>query len=207
MIELDLSLSVQEVLPWIKVKPENLNNELSLNINKAIEEVLSQSSISYAYNLEIDLDFFEFESYKPPFPLKRLSFACVSLGSDIDSAFDYYSKKGMDSYRYLLENAANALTEKVADFVNFLICDSRGEEEKQSFRKSPGIGRVPISENKRIAEYLNLNKIGVMVKENGSLSPKKTVIFFVEWGDLSLKYHEFNKRCNHCGQSPCIYRI
>jgi len=207
LIELDLSLTVQEVLPWIKVKPENLDIELKKNIEKAIEEVLTLASVSYVYNLDADLDFFEFDVYQPPFPLKRLSLACVSLGVEIDSAFDYYSKKGMDAYRYLLENSANALVEKVSDYVNFLICNSAGEGEKQSFRKSPGIGRVPIAENRKIGEYLYVDKIGVKVRDNYTLSPKKTVIFFVEWGDSRLNYHEFKKRCNHCGQSPCIYRI
>ena len=207
MIELDLSLSVQEVLPWLKVRPEKLDEELKKNIEKAIEEVFTLSSISYVYNLEADLDFFEFEVYQPPFPLKRLSLGCASLGNDIDSAFDYYSKKGMEHYRYLLENSANALVEKVVDYVNFLICSSKSEGEQQSFRKSPGIGKVPIIENKRIADYLFLDKIGVKVNSNYSLSPKKTVIFFVEWGDLRIQHHEFNKRCYHCGQSPCIYRI
>ncbi|BBB32945.1 hypothetical protein TTHT_1434 [Thermotomaculum hydrothermale] len=207
MIELDLSLSVAEVLPWIKVKPENLDSKQKVDIERAIEEVMQLSSVAYVYNLDADLDFFEFEEYKPPFPLKRLSLACVTLGSDIDSAFEYYSKKGMDYFRYLLENSANALVEKIVDYVNFLICSSKSEGEKQSFRKSPGIGRVPLIENKRIAEYLYLDKIGVKVRENFSLSPKKTVIFFVEWGDLQVEHHEFKKRCNHCGQSPCIYRI
>ncbi len=207
MIDLELSLSVQEVLPWLRVAPEKLDPVLKQNIEKAIEEVLALSTVSYVYNLDADLDFFEFEVYKPPFNLKRLSLACVSLGIELDSAFDYYSKKGMDSYRYLLENSANALTEKVADYVNFIICNSANEDEKQTFRKSPGMGRVPIIENRRIADYLYLDKVGVKVKDNYSLTPKKTIIFFVEWGDFKSNFHEFKKRCRHCGQSPCIYRI
>jgi len=205
--DIELNLSVREILPWIKVKPENADEELKKKIEKAIDEILSLSTVAFVYNLEADLDFFEFQVYQPPFPLKRLSLACITLGKEIDTLFEFYSKKGEDSYRYLLENSANALVEKVADYVNFEICSSAEEGEKQSFRKSPGIGRVPIMENKVIAEYLYADKIGVKVRENYSLSPKKTVIFMVEWGDRHIDFHEFSKRCNHCGYSPCIYRI
>ena len=207
MIDIDLSLSFEEILPWLKVKGENsFSDKMKEDIEKAIKEVLELSTVSYGYNLSADIDFFDFEKYTPPFPLKRLSLACITLGSELDSMFAYYSKKGEDGYRYILENTANALVEKVADYVNFLICSSVQKGEKQSFRKSPGIGRVPIEENLTIANYLHADKIGVKVTDNFMLTPRKSVIFFVEWADLSVKSHEFSRRCGHCGQSPCIYR-
>lgn len=207
MIDIDLTLSLEEVLPWLKIRGESvLTDKLKGDIEKAVKEVLELSTVSYGYNLSVDTDFFDFEKYAPPFPLKRLSLACVSLGRELDSMFAYYSKKGEDGYRYILENAANALVEKVADYVNFLICSSRQKGEKQSFRKSPGVGRVPIEENRPIANYLHADQIGIKVSDNFMLIPRKSVIFFVEWADLSVKSREFSRRCGHCGQSPCIYR-
>ncbi len=207
MKDVDLILSVSEVLPWLKLKAKDVDNALRIKINQAIEDVLKLATVSFAYNLDVDLEVFEFKIYRPPFPLERLSLGCATLGEEIDAMFDFYSKKGQEHYRLLLESSANALVEKVVDFVNFVFCSSRGDDEKQSFRKSPGIGRVPIVENLTISDYLYLSHIGVKVNSNYSLYPKKTVIFFLEWADNSVEYHEFARRCNHCGYSPCIYRI
>ncbi|RLE20933.1 MAG: hypothetical protein DRJ08_06335 [Acidobacteria bacterium] len=109
----------------------------------------------------------------------------------------------------MLQIGSNLLVESLADHVNYLICHSRDREQllKPAFRKSPGVGRVPLHENRPIADYLMVDRIQIEVTSLFQLVPKKTILFFVEWAPRKFNHNDLKKRCHHCGKNPCEFRI
>ncbi|MCK5878861.1 MAG: hypothetical protein KAH24_03720 [Holophagae bacterium] len=176
---------------------------------EAVKEIHLTVEPSFGLNLEADLESFEFTEYSAGFPVERLSLAAVTLGHELDTTMRFHREKGEDTYEYMLQIGSNLFVEALADHVNYLICHSRDREHmlKAAFRKSPGVGRVPLHENGPIAEYLHVNRIQIEVTETFQLLPKKTILFFVEWSPRKFKHNDLMKRCHHCGKSPCEFRI
>lgn len=174
-----------------------------------VKEIHQTVEPAWGLNLEVDMEDFEFTEYSAGFPVKRLSLAAVTLGHELDTVMRLQREKGNDTYEYMLQLGSNLLVESLADHVNYLICRSRDREHmlKAAFRKSPGVGRVPLHENRPLADYLMVDRIQIEVTEMYQLLPKKTILFFVEWSPQKVRHNDLKKRCHHCGKNPCEFRV
>lgn len=208
--EFVFQLKAEDILSEMKYgAPKAAPERLISLAEAAVKEIEQTVEPSYGLNLEADLEDFEFTEYSAGFPVKRLSLAAVTLGSELDTAMRFHREKGEDTYEYMLQLGANLLVESLADHVNYLICRSRDRDNplKPAFRKSPGVGRVPLHENRPLADYLMVDRIHIEVTELFQLVPKKTILFFVEWAPGRFKHNDLKKRCHHCGKNPCEFRI
>ncbi|NOZ12463.1 MAG: hypothetical protein GXO69_02300 [Acidobacteria bacterium] len=208
--EFNFQLGADDILREMKYKSaQAAPQKLAALADAAVKEIEQTAEPAWGLNLEADLEDFEFTEYTAGFPVRRLSLAAVTLGSELDTAMRFHREKGEDAYEYMLQLGGNLLVESLADHVNYLICGSRDRENllKPAFRKSPGVGRVPLHENRPIADYLMADRIQIQVTDLFQLVPKKTILFFVEWGPRKFRHNDLKKRCHHCGKNPCEFRI
>ncbi len=209
-IEFNFQLKRNDILREMKYRTaEAAPQKIIALADVAVKEIEQTAEPAWGLNLEADLEDFEFTEYTAGFPIKRLSIAAVTLGHELDTAMRFHREKGEDTLEYMLQLGSNLLVESLADHVNYLICRSRDREQmlKPAFRKSPGMGRVPLHENRPIADYLMVDRIQIEVTELFQLIPKKTILFFVEWAPRKFHHNDLKKRCHHCGKNPCEFRI
>ncbi len=208
--EFSFQLTAEDILREMKYRePGGVPEKILFLARDAVKEIEQTAEPAWGVNLEVDTEDFEFTEYNSGFPVKRLSLAGVTLGEELDTAMRFHREKGEDTYEFMLQVAGNLLVESLADHVNYLICRSRDLDHtlKPAFRKSPGMGRVPLHENRPIADYLMVDRIQIQVNEMYQLIPKKTILFFVEWAPRKFQHNDLRKRCHHCGKNPCEFRI
>ncbi len=207
--EFVFQLSADDILREMKYGASNPAPEKIASLAAAaVREIEQTAEPSFGLNLEADLEDFEFTEYSAGFPVARLSLAAVTLGQELDTTMRFHREKGEDTYEYMLQLGGNLVVESLADHVNYLICHSRDREHmlKAAFRKSPGVGRVPLHENRPLADYLMVDRIQIEVNDMFQLIPKKTILFFVEWAPRKVHHNDLKKRCHHCGKTPCEFR-
>ncbi len=178
------------------------------NLGKtAISEVERVLNIAFVYNVEVDLNDFEFKKYTPPFTLKQLSFAALTLGEDIETTYNLHKRKGEDTICKLMQAVANIHIDRLINHLNFLICNENYEEYKQGPRKLTNEIPDLKKEEKEIIKYLEGSKIGLKYNEEGNLTPEFSRVFIVEWAARKNKTPELAKRCEKCTNTNCKLRI
>jgi hypothetical protein len=186
---------------------EQIPNHIKALGKTAITEVGRVLNIAYVYNIEVDLNDFEFKNYTPPFSLKQLSFAALTLGEDIETTLNLYKRKGEDTMCMLMKKTADILIDRLLNHLNFCICNENYEEYKQGPRKlTNDIPQLKKSE-KEIIKYLEGSKIGLKYNEEEKLTPEFSRVFVVEWAARKNKTPELLKRCEKCSNSHCKLRI
>ena len=208
--EFIFQLKAEDILQEMKYKTAGAAPDRIVSLaEEAVKEIEQTVEPSFGLNLEVDLEDFEFTEYSAGFPVGRLSLGCVTLGADLDTVMKFHREKGEDTYEFMMQLGSNLIVEALADHVNYLICHSRDREHMltPAFRKSPGVGRVPLHENRPIADYLHVDRIQIEVTDLFQLLPKKSILFFVEWAPRKVHHNDLQKRCHHCGKNPCEFRI
>lgn len=140
---------------------------------------------------------------------QRLVMAGVTLGHAITKRIENRMLI-KPSYGIVLDACASVIADAYCDYLQDQMIETQAFGDCYiSQRYSPGYGDLKLSENKKIAEILALDKkLGIFTTDYGQLLPEKSVIFI-----LGLSESPFKTQLKTCGGScetcllkHCTYR-
>ena len=129
----------------------------------------------------------------------------VSVGDDIEEASTSHFKNGDYLRGLLLDAAATAATEHLADQVNALIDrDAHKVGQKTTWRFSPGYGDWPVTQQKDFCRLIHAEEIGIHVTDHSMLFPRKSVSAII--GISTCTQRPAPMKCRACGLRTCPFR-
>lgn len=140
---------------------------------------------------------------------QRLVMAGVTLGHGITKRIENRMLV-KPSYGITLDACASVIADAYCDYLQDQMIGTHAFGDYCiSQRYSPGYGDLKITENKKIAEVLMLDKkIGVFATDHGQLVPEKSVIFVMGLSDTPFMTHlkTCGDSCETCLLKHCTYR-
>jgi len=137
----------------------------------------------------------------------------VTLGEDISKKITSYFGADEFAAGSMLDSAASAGTELVADYVESLykkkLCEkSEYTETMGLMRFSPGYCGWHISGQKKLFEYLQPDKIGIELTDSCLMKPLKSISGVMAIGPKHIFEFEDNfSFCGECSDHSCLERI
>ena len=129
----------------------------------------------------------------------------VTVGDEIEKASDAHFKRGEYFSGLLLDAAATAMTEQLADQVNEVIKrEAKKRGEQTTWRFSPGYGDWPVTQQKEFCQLIQAEKIGIMVTDHSMLFPRKSVSAILGIGSCDQKPAPV--KCRTCALKTCPFR-
>lgn len=129
----------------------------------------------------------------------------VTVGDEIEKASDAHFKRGEYFEGLLLDAAATAMTEQIADQVNEVIKrEAKKRGEQTTWRFSPGYGDWPVTQQKEFCQLIQAEKIGIMVTDHSMLFPRKSVSAILGIGSCDQKPAPV--KCRACALKTCLFR-
>ena len=129
----------------------------------------------------------------------------VTVGGDIERESDAEFQKGNYTEGLLLDAAATALTEHLADQLNdFINTEAQKSGQKTTWRFSPGYGDWPVTSQKNLCRAICANKIGISVTDHFMLTPRKSVTAVIGLSACTQK--PAPARCRSCSLASCPFR-
>ncbi len=129
----------------------------------------------------------------------------VTVGSAIEEASDACFRENRYVRGLLLDAAATAMTEQLADELETYI---KSQAEKRgagiTSRFSPGYGDWPIEEQKNFCRLLGTDAIGLSVTDHFMLTPRKSVTAVI--GLMPCATKPAGKACRNCSLVSCAFR-
>ena len=137
----------------------------------------------------------------------------VTLGEDISKRITSYFDEDEFAAGSMLDSAASAGAELVADYVESLykkkLKKSRSYDETMGLmRFSPGYCGWDISGQKKLFDYLQPDKIGLELTESYLMKPLKSISGVIVIGPKHIFEFEDNFTfCAECNDHSCLERI
>lgn len=129
----------------------------------------------------------------------------VTLGDAIEKASHTHFKEGAYVKGLLLDAAATAATEHIADQLDSYIQKKLAPYgHKTTWRFSPGYGDWPVKQQKELCHLIEAEKIGIRVTDFSMLYPRKSVSAII--GISSCAQPEKGRSCDHCQLLSCPFR-
>ena len=129
----------------------------------------------------------------------------VTVGDAIEEASASHFKKGDYLRGLLLDAAATAATEHLADQVNALIDrDAHKTGQKTTWRFSPGYGDWPVTQQNDFCRLIHAEEIGVHVTDHSMLYPRKSVSAII--GISHCTQRPAPLKCRACSLITCPFR-
>ncbi len=129
----------------------------------------------------------------------------VTVGDEIEQASNAHFKEGRYVQGLLLDAAATAATEQLADQVNALIArDATRSGQKTTWRFSPGYGDWPVTQQKDFCHLIGTEEIGLSVTDHSMLFPRKSVSAII--GLSTCTQRPAPVKCRACGLRTCPFR-
>ena len=129
----------------------------------------------------------------------------ATVGEDIECLSDFRFQDGQYVQGLLLDAAATALTEQLADELETHIKEQakkRGAHTTSRF--SPGYGDWPIEDQKNFCRLLKTDKIGIYVTKHCMLIPRKSVTAVIGLTPCAKK--PAGAACQNCRLLSCAFR-
>ena len=129
----------------------------------------------------------------------------VTVGDDIEKASAAHFKEGNYVQGLLLDAAATAATEQLADQVDGLIQKEAAKNgQKTTWRFSPGYGDWPVTQQNDFCRLIETEKIGLTVTDHSMLFPRKSVTAIIGLSACTQKPAPV--KCRACGLVTCPFR-
>jgi len=129
----------------------------------------------------------------------------VTAGDEIEKASDDYFKEGNYVQGLLLDAAATAITEHIADQLeDFIKNEAARSGQKTMWRFSPGYSDWPITQQKALAGLIHAGEIGITVTDHSMLVPRKSVTAVIGLGPCARPAPL--ERCETCSLITCPFR-
>ena len=129
----------------------------------------------------------------------------VTVGDDIEKASAAHFKEGRYVQGLLLDAAATAATEQLADQVDSLIQKEAAKYgQKTTWRFSPGYGDWPVTQQNDFCRLIETEKIGLSVTDHSMLFPRKSVTAIIGLSTCTQKPAPV--KCRACGLVTCPFR-
>lgn len=129
----------------------------------------------------------------------------VTAGEDIEKASDDHFKKGEYVRGLLLDAAATAITEHLADQLDdYIKKDAFRTGQKTTWRFSPGYGDWPVTQQPALCRLIHAEEIGVHVTDHSMLTPRKSVTAII--GLSACTQAPAPKKCSSCRLITCPFR-
>ena len=183
------NIDKSEVLRYMGHKDQEITPELEKTIDKVIElcAEIAEPKWTYGYfepNFEdgavavgkSGITLSGKNIYNHLYGAHHFALIAVTLGMKLERKLMLLEKTSMTE-AIILDSAANACIESVADYVEGLVIDeSKRKNMYTNYRYSPGYGDFPIETQKKLIPLLNCEKrIGLTVNENSIMIPRKSV--------------------------------
>lgn len=141
---------------------------------------------------------------------EKIAVLAVTIGNQLEQAITGYFEKGEYTSALLLDAAATAAVEMVADQINELIDQQAARlGYKTTWRFSPGYGNWDITAQSAIIKLAGAEQIGITVTETSMMSPRKSVsavIGFIPRSSTAAAAASFDmvkNTCANCTQIDC----
>ncbi len=137
----------------------------------------------------------------------------VTIGDDISKKITSYFDEDEFAAGSMLDSAASAGTELIADYVESLYKKKLNENHEHartmgSMRFSPGYCGWDLSGQKRLFEYLQPDKIGIKLTDSYLMKPLKSISGVIVMGPIHIFEFEDNfVFCAECSDHSCLERI
>ncbi len=189
----------EEVLKFLGCQSEiKLDEYTNLLVDKALEEIKVLSDFKYVYGHFAEIQDFMAENaaYRNYLSGATEYLLCATtLGVAVDRRLKRLQLENMAS-AVVFDAVANVYLERLADeFERTLDFPSLG------FRFCPGYGGTAISDNRKIAELIHAERIGITFLDSGLMLPLKSMVGIVKIGST------VRKTCDGCvAAASCAYR-
>lgn len=129
----------------------------------------------------------------------------VTAGDKIEQASSENFREGKYLEGLLLDAAATAAVEALADQLDSLIRDqARRAGQKTVWRFSPGYGDWPVTQQNDFAALIGAEEIGITVTDHSMLLPRKSVTAVIGISGCGRK--PLNNKCSACSLITCPFR-
>ncbi len=129
----------------------------------------------------------------------------VTVGDAIEEASSAHFKRGDYLRGLLLDAAATAATEHLADQVNALIDrNAHKTGQKTTWRFSPGYGDWPVTQQNDFCRLIGAEEIGITVTDHAMLFPRKSVSAII--GISTCTQRPAPLKCRACALRTCPFR-
>lgn len=129
----------------------------------------------------------------------------VTAGAAIEEASDSHFKAGRYTEGLLLDAAATAITEHLADQLDeYIQSVARRTGRHAAWRYSPGYGDWPIAQQPDLCRLIRTEDIGITVTDHCMLVPRKSVTAII--GLSSCSEPPRPDHCSQCSLASCPFR-
>ncbi len=129
----------------------------------------------------------------------------VTVGNDIEETSDACFRENYYVRGLLLDAAATALTEQLADELEtYLKAQAKKRGANTTWRFSPGYGDWPIEDQKHFCRLLKTETIGLSVTDHFMLNPRKSVTAVIGLTPCAGKPEK--NACQNCSLRSCAFR-
>lgn len=129
----------------------------------------------------------------------------VTVGAQIEQASSRNFQEGKYLEGLLLDAAATAAVEALADQLDSLIQEqSRRSGQKTVWRFSPGYGDWPVTQQNDFAALIGAEEIGITVTDHSMLLPRKSVTAVIGISGCGRK--PLHNKCSACSLTTCPFR-
>jgi len=105
--------------------------------------------------------------------LKKVAISCVTVGSHVKREIDRLHAAGEYQEFFYLTGLAQGLAEVLTEYVHRKVCRREEVLHNETIRISPGYPVWPdLSDQRKIADLLKIDQIGVSVSETHQLTPE-----------------------------------
>lgn len=135
----------------------------------------------------------------------RVVAGLVTIGGEVDGRIE--RRRETDALgAALLDCAASAAVECLAEWTNDVLCQQGVEEARRvTNRISPGLAGWALAEQVLLLSLLPLDALGVGLRPDGTMTPAKTISLLVGVGATARIDHYF-VQCRRCWASACPAR-
>ncbi|MFC1566955.1 hypothetical protein ACFL4A_03840 [bacterium] len=111
-----------------------------------------------------------------------VSLAAVTIGQNFDDKVQEFTNSSNVSKAVIWDAIGSEAVEQAANFINRLLKDEANLEACElTTRFSPGYGDWDITQNQKLLEILNTEKIQLSTNECGNLVPQKSITAIIGW--------------------------
>lgn len=129
----------------------------------------------------------------------------VTVGEEIEKASSEDFREGKYLEGLLLDAAATAAAEHLADQIDKMIRNrAQRDGQKTIWRFSPGYGDWPVTQQNDFAALIGTEEIGITVTEHAMLLPRKSVTAIIGISGCGQK--PLDNKCNACSLITCPFR-
>lgn len=129
----------------------------------------------------------------------------VTVGEEIEKASSAHFKEGRYLQGLLLDAAATAAVEHLADQVDQLIQKEAARYgQKTVWRFSPGYGDWPVTQQPSFCQLMHTEEIGLTVTDHSMLFPRKSVSAIIGISNCARKPSP--NKCHTCSLQTCPFR-